>query len=162
MARFSIRAHHPDPLGVRSDLENGRISESPDPPFFRNFLAQTFFFGYGGGHPPISGCLPYGTFSQLGGGVLWAPLTKNLNMVSNSKKSGELPNFWVPYQNSASPRSGWTSRWSEQKSKNRFFTCKTRIDQKGHVLGPFLARFSIRVHDPDPLGVSSDLKNGQF
>ena len=36
------------------------------------------------------------------------------------------------------------------------------MDQKGAVLGPFLARFSIRGHDPDPLGVSSDLKNGQF
>ena len=36
------------------------------------------------------------------------------------------------------------------------------MDQKAPVLGTFLARFSIRGHDPDPLGVGSDLKNGQF
>ena len=87
---------------------------------------------------------------------------KNLDMVSNSKKSGELPIFWVPDQNPASSRSGWTSRGSEQKSKIHFLRVKPESTKKGPVLGPFLARFSIRGHDPDPLGVGSDLKNGQF
>ena len=64
LARFSIRGHHPDPLEVRSDLENGRfwsqISESPDPPFFRNILAQTKILDGGARVPPhISEIVPY-------------------------------------------------------------------------------------------------------
>ena len=58
LARFSIRGHDPDPLGVGSDLKNGQfwseISESTNPPFFRKFSAQTKFLDRATGHPPIS------------------------------------------------------------------------------------------------------------
>ena len=71
---------HSDPLEVRSDLENGRflsqISESPDPPFFRKKLAQTFF-GWGAlDPPPIFLKMYHGTFSQLGG-MPWSPPIQN-------------------------------------------------------------------------------------
>ena len=64
LARFSIRGHLPDPLGVQPNLENGRfwsqISESTNPPFFRKILAQTKFLDGGGATrpPPISENVP--------------------------------------------------------------------------------------------------------
>ena len=48
-------------------------------------------------------------FRNRGGGVEWVPPpSKNLDMAQISEKSWELPNFWVPDQNPASPRHGWT------------------------------------------------------
>ena len=57
LARFSIRGHDPDPLGVGSDLKHGQfwseISESTNPPFFRKILAQTKFLDGGGQGTPL-------------------------------------------------------------------------------------------------------------
>ena len=80
------------------------------PLFLRHIIWYTFRNRWGSGGPPPS---------------------KNLDTAQISEKSWELPNFWAPDQNPVSPRSGWTSRGVWTKIKNRFFTCKTRIDQKG-------------------------------
>ena len=55
---FWIRCHNADSLGVSSNFENSRflsqISESTNPPFFRNFSAQTKILDRGGaGYPTL-------------------------------------------------------------------------------------------------------------
>ena len=48
------------------------------------------------------------------------PPTKIFDMAQISEKSWELPNLWVPDQNPASPRSGWTSGGSGKKLSTHF------------------------------------------
>ena len=85
---------------------------------------------------PGSCSMSYGTFYR-GGRV--GPPSKNLDMAQISEKSWELPNFWVPDQNPASPRSGWTPRgygwWSRTEN----------TPQKVPKTGPFWSNLGLHV-----------------
>ena len=72
LERFSIRGYDPDPLGVSSDLEFwSQISESTNPPFFRNFSAQTKILDRGANHPtPNCEIVSYDRLHKFGWGYL--------------------------------------------------------------------------------------------
>ena len=81
-------------------------------------------------------------------------------MAQISEKSWELPNFWALVQNPASRGMVGPLGGLEKKIVNPFVTCKPKMDQKGPVLGPFLARFSICGRHLEALGVRPYLENG--
>ena len=69
-------------------------------------------------------------FGDFQGSAHPPPSSKNLDVAPISEKSWESPNFCVPDQNPASPRSGWTSWGSEQKSKIGFLRLKPESSKK--------------------------------
>ena len=122
----SIRGRDPEPLEVRSDLENGRfwsqISESSNPPFFRKFLAQTKILARGGatGHPPISECVPYVKLNKLGGWTSQSGLKFLWGLIFFWKIAESTPSS-VLFQNPISNFFLWTPTWSwfNFRKKNR-------------------------------------------